>query len=355
MAPCSFVDVIRKHIPAIMQLVGARLRDHYFMGMITTKCLNTAVMMAYLLCGVESMATVKQCDTNLVKDRFKTAVTSGIDTRIATMQTLRKALISKPKVRSVRDRDVFYVMLTHSVLPRHDGNSPPSNMNDFANNASPNSNKNEKMFPGHVFVIERSWKANVYDKTVLEPRYSIYQSYIGEYDMGEFVRKNPHLLDMPEAKMKRLLDGLVNLMKAPMWTPANSQLWHELTTVSLETCKKFENYVIGGRILPCFRQLSLSQCTLTFHNLIRDAKASLDSTCPASSPGSAVYGPSNLYNISSKTYQHKPLTCAEMRAELAIISNELAALIARPQFSSRAQNRSGSLPLNAAKRRGSQQ
>ena len=328
MAPCAFVDVVRRHIPAIMQLVGARLREHYFMGMITTKCLNTAVMMAYLLCGSESMRTVKQCDTNIVKERFKSDITrDGKDTRVQIMRKMRAALKEKPKGRGVRDRDIFYVMLTHSVLPRHDGNSPPSNINDFANDATPDAKRGERMFPGHVFVIERSWRYaqgnNSSSKRKTVPRYSIFQSYIGEYDLGEFVRKNPKLVDMGEAKMTRLLDGLVELMESPVWTPANSKLWNKLTTVSLETCRGFEGYVIGGRILPCFRQLSISECTLTFHRLVKDALASLDSVCPLTSPDTTVYGPENLYNISSKTYQHKPLTCAQMRAELALISKEL--------------------------------
>jgi hypothetical protein len=344
MAPCAFVDVIKRHIPAVMQLVGARLRDHYFMGMITTKCLNTAVMMVYLLCGAESMNAIKQCDTDVVKSRFKATVTRGAsdDGRVKTMQSLRDALLYEmPTTPSVFNRDIFYVMLTHSVLPRHDGNSPPTNINDFANNATVNSSKGERMFPGHVFVIERSWIKNT---NTFTPRYSIYQSYIGEYDLGEFIHKNPSLINMNTDKMTGILNGLVDLMQTPVWTAKNSLLWNELTTVSLKTCKGFEGFVIGGRILPCFRKLSIDQCTLTFNKLVNDAINTLETQCPKSISGSAVYGPQNLYNISSKTYQRTPLSCAEMQAELKVISAELSA-----SSLSQASSRSSTAAVPAAK------
>jgi hypothetical protein len=264
------------------------------------------------------------------------------------MQSLRDALLYEmPTTPSVFNRDIFYVMLTHSVLPRHDGNSPPANINDFANDATVNAAKGERMFPGHVFVIERSWIKNT-----LTPRYSIYQSYIGEYDLGEFIHKNPTLINMGKDKMTSILDGLIKLMQAPVWTAENSKLWNMLTTVSIETCRGFEGFVIGGRILPCFRKLSVPQCTLTFHDLVRDAIKTLDSQCPVSLSGNAVYGPQNLYNISSKTYQKKPLTCAEMRAELDVISRELSSLTSSSSTHKQDQAQASSLSSTAAKRSG---
>lgn len=145
---CDLGYVIQHHIPALMQLLTNELKE-YNMQLITTKCLNTAVMMWYLFLGEQSSLpfpmtdslpsdTKKKCDSPRVCDS-RSVSNKGTSARnqssnFAAWKTneLNPYCVAKRFKEDLLDEDgnsnsaeeqsgstrtLFYVILTDCELP----------------------------------------------------------------------------------------------------------------------------------------------------------------------------------------------------------------------------------------------
>ena len=67
---CKVTDIIMKYLVALMQFLSVDMKD-YNMMLKTTKCLNTAVMLVFLLGGSEQLETAEFCDSYKINKRYK--------------------------------------------------------------------------------------------------------------------------------------------------------------------------------------------------------------------------------------------------------------------------------------------
>lgn len=75
---CDIGYVIRGYVPALMQILTNELRD-YNMQLLTTKCLNTAVIVWFLFLGKPKMNEAAYCDSSDTQTRGKNAKENAKD------------------------------------------------------------------------------------------------------------------------------------------------------------------------------------------------------------------------------------------------------------------------------------
>jgi hypothetical protein len=267
---CDVGYVLKDHVKAVIQLLSHRLPTH--MGQYGHfQCINTAVMMVYLLLGAQALDTTHQCDVREVRARRVNSPPSG-----AIAAALRDDVLSK----GGPERVLFYVMITDGWVK-----------------------KDEKYFPGHVFVIERLKRGS----------YNLYQSYINEYDLAGNVQRMGGL-SVGRQRMRRLLDGLVRLGEADAWTEETTRDWAELTGVDASS---FEGYGVRGVLLFCYKRVVPTACVARLKDLVKGALEELSAVRPeargrAAFPGHTVY-----------SHGERALTVSEMIRDLSALLTKL--------------------------------
>jgi len=215
-----------------------------------TKCLYTAITMMFLLCGEKAKEDTEFCRVSNVKERLdnhpqKTKIIERISFKL--MQD-----VLKPSQR----RMVYYVMITNTMMTKN-------------KNYKGAGKEMPKMFPGHVFVIEKL----VHPRTK-ENLYMIYQSYINEYTLIEFTREKKQSKNTPKmqysyAEMETFLKRLHTFINSPTWDKEQMNFWKQFTLVDVS---EFKGYQIHPQILFCYRKRSAKQCKADIVKMLEEKK-----------------------------------------------------------------------------------
>lgn len=291
---CDVGYIVKNNVHAVMQLLTVKLRM-YNMHLITTKCLNTAVMMMYLFLGETATTITHECDVSIVQDRVR----RRLDPPSAH---IADALVHD--MMSGSERALYYIMMTDGEMsiPRP---APNANANAKRNtNAKIIANAHPKpppapYFPGHVFVVERI------DRT----RFNLYQSYINEYDMTQYV-DTCGSLSVGRARMERLVKGMHMLMTKNTWDAECSEFWMDLTQVGAPAANKFMGGAVKGAIHFCYRRVYTRHCVANLRILLQSSLEELQ-TLFKSTPD-AVYGEPSFYTQSPVA----PLTVRQLIAKV---------------------------------------
>lgn len=280
---CDLAYVIKDHLPAIFQLMNVEIPS-YNIQLQTTKCLNTAVIMLYLFAGKDALAATNFCDVPNVRKRATT-----VDYSQHVWAALKAELLC-PAAKEL-PRTLFYVMLTNGNLPlRTDRHSV-------------------KMFPGHVFVLERLHGGK---------RYNMYQSYIGHYDMSEQINMVKSL-SMSRPKMTKVIDCLGRVVSKKVWDKEATRDWK---VVSLVDEARFLDHMVRGNISLCYRTVTTTTCVKHLRVLIDEALPKIKAiTSLSEKHGAQVYTGPYPITLTEPTLQ--PLTYAEMEVELLTIRDKL--------------------------------
>lgn len=214
-----FYAIVKSHVRALMHLVTLELPE-YGMQLVTTKCLNTAVMMLYLALGSEALKETRQCEVPLV--RTKSSGSPALRSEV-------KSVLSTPGA----PRTMWYVMITNGdMIP----------VGDRAND----SKRAYPHFPGHVFIIEA-------------PGPFLYQSYIRHYDLATAPHP-PHMRGGGE-ELEEVLKGLQRVVGSRVWDAKCSEAWARLTHIPIDVASTWENMSPTPiALLPCYRKVQPSQC-----------------------------------------------------------------------------------------------
>lgn len=287
--------MLQGNLRPIVQLLSRYLPE-YRMSLLTTKCLNTAIMVMYLALGDGALATTRQCDVEPVRKRR-----SGNDSRITdrAIAELLKARVLDPDAKG---RWLHYVMLTDGNLPK----APKATAGA----------KEEIYFPGHVFVIE-SFPADGGAR-----KYRFYQSYVNHYDVVQHTAMMHSSNGGPAAsassasspdigvdEVRRMLDGLIGLASKPVWDEGMSSFWSWFARVPRAHAEQFVGYRREGFVLMCHRHVLVDGCAQSLRSL---AARALEDTRHMHDPD-AVWGDPSLYDSANGA---KPLTVREMFAVL---------------------------------------
>lgn len=267
--PCSIGAFIESNCKPLIQLATHRLPE-YNMRNDSTKCLNSAVMLAYLLFGETALQYTSQCDVENVKTRYRLK-----DRSLAQAKQLAKEL-----KRPGSEPHVLYVMLTDGNMPRSDDSSI-------------------KMYePGHVFLIERFGGDACKDRV-----FDVYQSYINAYDLDEYAMKARNQ-PRDQAFLDYIADSLVHLFSVPTWDERCSTFWKTFTQAAGD---QFEGYDHHGVMMLCYVRLPLASCSGDMRRLLTEALVEADAAAPDD-----VFGDATKY----KSVVSAPLTNGQMAQHL---------------------------------------
>jgi hypothetical protein len=272
---CDIGFIIKDYVRPLMQALSVHLQE-YNMQLMETKCLNTAVMMMYLLFGTKSLQHTRYCDVpNVVKRHLHSQ-----DNSITIANNLKTDILRKTK-----HRYIYYVMLTDGYFVKDDGS--------------------KVFFPGHVFLIEKVPNANGSDM-----EYFIYQSYINEYTLETQVAINQKM-KVKSDKIWYYMDNICRMTKEKIWDENFTEFWKDMTHVDTKQMN-------GSRPLQafyvCFQKVQHKKCA---EELIKFSKFIL-TTIPKNLP-SNIYGKSNtVYHENSE-----PLTNKQMEIAFTKLINRL--------------------------------
>jgi len=163
-APGKFCDLgnfISHHFNVLMDVFKNELN----VGSMYTKCLYTATTLMFLICGDKAKIATQYCQVPNVEKRLQ-----NNPHRSDIIKQQSQKLVDDVLRYSSR-RMVYYVMITNAMLPRSE------------------KKQDKKLFPGHVFVIEK-----LVHPMSNENLYMVYQSYINNILCRNFhdSRRNLH-------------------------------------------------------------------------------------------------------------------------------------------------------------------
>lgn len=276
---CNLVYIIKDHIKPLMQLLTIDLKQ-YNMRLLTTKCLNSAVLIMYFMLGRRGVDLAQQCDTKTVIQRH----TQGLDNNASVITNLKKDILSK----NIKHRYLYYILLTDGHFPKTKGSAEQT-----------------IFFPGHVFILEKtpSGDDGIY--------FQVYQSYINHYDIKGHFQNNHNSVKMSMTEVAHLMDKLKYILESEKWDNKCIEYWKDFTFVDTSELK--DTYS-KNKFFLCFRKSPVKTC---LQNIKRFAKHKI-STLSKIPEQFAVYGDQTLYDE-----KEKPLSTFAIVSEMKTVVQKL--------------------------------
>lgn len=368
---CDLGYIIKDDLCPLLHVMTNRLKT-YNMQLLTTKCLNTAVMMLHLLMSADESAVSEHtvhCDVPNVRarrracsSRAQAAASSDCDTRTMAGQLRDHVMRLEPcnagdagsagntgnagsqtgcaVGAAAANRTLVYIMITDGEMPLNQlaGGAHPlprpgsrargagrgrvqrqaggagvapqhvQQVQSQATQAEGDADA-EAYFPGHVFVIEKLDGGQ---------RYNMYQSYINHYDLKGNIQRNGGVLSIGRRRMQTLMDGLVQTISAPVWDAAASAFWNDFTHTPPQHTEGFEGHSTQN-LLVCFRTVHTNNCTSKLHSIVQQTLDDIDRLEPDRLD--QVYGDASLYSQAPQECQ--PMTNREVKASMARLAMRL--------------------------------
>ena len=105
---CDISSLIKYHVKAIFQLYTMDIED-YNMRLITTKCLNTAVILTIIVLGIKKgQKYTNFCDTDKTINRHQSREVNNKDLIIE---------MKKKVLRPTKLRYMYYILMTDNYFP----------------------------------------------------------------------------------------------------------------------------------------------------------------------------------------------------------------------------------------------
>ena len=196
-----------------MQIIHKTHGDIYTNQLILTKCLNTSVLLTCIALGCENLNKIKYCDVDNTRLRHTSKVDDNSKIHLNLINDLTNKLCSKKSY-------FYYIMLTDGTLYDKKGSSI--------------------YFPGHVFIINKTCVNGF-------TGYDVYQSYINEYTLNEYLgfrhKKSGDIIEQI-----KLLYEYFSIGKD--WDDEMVKIWKRLSTVD---STNFIGYSTKG-IYICYKR-----------------------------------------------------------------------------------------------------
>lgn len=221
---CDVGYIIKNHLQTVLQVLAVEL-DTISVPLQTTRCYYTAMLMVYLFLG--NIDSVGKCQAQKSK--------SSPDIPLTVAESMKpKLLKEKPS-----NHAIFYILISHYETEK-DSKDP------------------YYYFPGHVFVLE---------KVPNSTRFNMYQSYIQEYDMGQYIDNNKSI-SVGTTKLAKWLDGIIDMFTHP-WNEKTSAFWAEMThTNAQELSNSLNGFDINRHVKVCCHRSVVKSCDASLKKLV---------------------------------------------------------------------------------------
>jgi hypothetical protein len=234
-------------------------------------------MLIVILIGESKVQCIQHCDVDKTIQRH---TQSHEDNNTIIDKLMRTMFRSSPK-----SPYVYYIMLTDGSLS--------------------SSNKEDTYFPGHVFIIEKT----------INQQYLIYQSFIGKYDLNDYIVKNKcktYSLD----KVKKMCFYFKKFLSDDyIWDEEAVNYWTSLTGVDTS---KFMNHNTKN-IYLCFKKFKLDsvkkKITKFISTSLNDINTSIDMN--------------DLNKYNSDNHHHnqlsaKPYSIFELKTQIELLYKDVS-------------------------------
>lgn len=278
---CDIGYVLKNYVKPLMQTLTIDIKDFY-MKLLTTKCLNTAVMLSIFMLGRKrGLDIAGYCDTVKTRKRHM----ENIDSTHVILSSFRDDFL----VHATRNREFYYILLTDGSFPYEGTSKPPA------------------FFPGHVFILEKI-------PTDDGPIFYMYQSYINKYDFKEHIKKNHGTLKISPKRAVSIADTLEYILQADTWDAECVKLWKKMTFVDTtdimgSSCK--------NRFFLCIRKAPVKDCLKHIQQYTEQKLKEIEKI-PDAHLCMKIYGDTSLYDKSQK-----PLTVSEMYRQLKSLHKDV--------------------------------
>lgn len=280
--PCSLGYIISSYVTPLMQSLTNDIKT-FNMGLITTKCLNTAVMVLYFFIGIRALSRADTCDSTKLRERF---LQGGVNT-LSVLFRLKTSLM-----RPTKHRYVYYIMINDGYIEYATG--------------TPNAG-NKAYFPGHVFVIEKFTDSTSNHKM----SFNLFQSYINKYDLKGYLQKTgKESFTYTHGEMMKFFIDLHYFLNAPVWDQRCYDFWLRFTKVKSD---EFMGTNHSKVLSLCYTYDKVKNCLKNIETYTKEKIQEVDKL-----PSSKIYGNESLYdNAQSK------LTNNQMRESFHAILNDI--------------------------------
>lgn len=306
---CDIAYVVKDYIKPIMQALTMDIGE-YNMGLITTKCLNTAVTFMVLFFGSSALKDTLFCDVKNVVYRHtgkknannQNSTNTGLVQKVIgdPIQDHNETVIedlARDVLKVTVRRYVYYIMMTDGEFVKPDGS--------------------KVSFPGHVMV----WEKIPCENGGL-PKYFIYQSYIHAYDFsGSPSFKQTGFTTY--AQMSKYLKTLVEFVtpspadqtRRKPWDESMVGLWKTLT--GIDTTNMFGARPNNAFFL-CYRRRENTECLRNLHQLVRKTLKIISRDLVALDQ---IYGDESKYVADSDPLTNRQMLTAfsELDAKLVVM------------------------------------
>ena len=266
------------------------------MQLLTTKCLNTAVLLLYFMLGTKGLEHAEYCDSGAIKERHL----SNQDSNPVVLKEMRSKILDKRG----KTRKLFYILMNDNMFPY-----PPEIPRE-----------EDAFFPGHVFIIEKIPASP-------EPYYYIYQSYINEYDLNGHIQNmekkkggihkapNTSSLQMTRDEVRVLLNKISYILGAGTWDDKCIQYWKDFTFVDTSDIR---GSITASKLFICCASSSVYDCVENIEKYVQGKIGELRQEMKNGADMDIVYGNRDMYHSSQI-----PLCKSEMYTQLQSMLNTI--------------------------------
>jgi len=228
---CDVTDLIIKYLEPLMQICSSTM-DDYNMKMRTTKCLNTAVMLTYILAGSNKLKTVEYCDVSKVNNRYD-QIFNKKQHKLNIFNKLSKDI----KNKNQKKRYFYYILMTNNMM----------NKSELVGLT-----KDDKQhFPGHVFIVDKFPDCENNDVI-----YNVYQSYINKYDLKGHYVNNQKTMRLKNNDAENMLEGIKNIIENDVWNQDAVDFWNRFTFVDTSNLLNYKT----DKINLCYSRITIDDC-----------------------------------------------------------------------------------------------
>ena len=276
---CRYVFLISNYLVPVLQILNKKYASSYTNNLITTKCLNTAVMLTILLIGDHKIKDMQYCDVSNTIERHRNLK----DDNLQILEQLRSSILRK----NSRNNVLYYIMLT-------DGNLRNTDIDKV----------NSEYFPGHVFIVEKTVTGSYY----------IYQSFIKKYSLREFLRENK-CAPYSRNRVENVCDFFSKFLdKKYVWDDVAIRQWCDLTSVDTSNFRKFST----DNIFLCYKKFTLKAMDKRLMSFVDTNLRSIRKNIEAHNY--TMYDSKNYLNNSLSS---KPLSIRELEAQFKNFKRDL--------------------------------
>ena len=285
---CEVTDLIMKYLEPLMQLLSVNITD-YNMKLKTTKCLNTAIMLTYLLGGSLKVKDTEVCLVDNINKRYEKKK-NKLEFKLKVFNDLKKDLSSK----NIKKRYFYYILMTNNDMEK--SKLVPNNSSDTA------------FFPGHVFIIDKFPYCT--DSNV---QYKIYQSYINQYDLKGHYRRNKNTMKLENNDINMILNGIHNIVSNKVWNKNAVEFWKKLTFVDTDNLLNYKT----NKINLCYSKIRIDHCYVKLQKYIYNSILQIDDDIKLNKL--------DKFNIKQdeSEFKVKQLSIYQLRNELNKLNDEL--------------------------------